>query len=153
MPYRVTKVFGHELGLSAAFRQWRAKHSHCCKLHGYALSFEIVFESNKLDSRNWVIDFGGLKALKARIVEMFDHKTAVAADDPDLEAFQAMNQHGMIDLVIMKDGVGCEKFAEAVFKEAVIITRSYNDHHRNEVRVVSVKCSEHGANSATYIGK
>ena len=34
--YRSSKTYGHEIGLSAAFRQWRAQ-SHCRLIHGYAL--------------------------------------------------------------------------------------------------------------------
>ena len=35
--WRSTKTYGHEEGLSCCFRQWRATHSHCRLLHGYAL--------------------------------------------------------------------------------------------------------------------
>ena len=59
-----TKKYGHEVGLSTAFRQWRA-HSHCSKLHGYSLAFKFEFGTNELDSTNWVVDFGGLKSLKS----------------------------------------------------------------------------------------
>lgn len=41
--YRSTKTYGHNAGLSCAFRQWKAN-SHCKYLHGYALSFKFVFE-------------------------------------------------------------------------------------------------------------
>ena len=61
MRYQSTKTFGHDLGISCAFRQWRATHSHCSKIHGYALSVTMVFEANTLDDRNWVMDFGGFK--------------------------------------------------------------------------------------------
>lgn len=157
MPYQVTKKYGHDLGLSCAFRQPKATHSHCSKLHGYALGFEIVFESHSLDERNWVIDFGGLKPLKQKLVDMFDHKTAIAQDDPKLAHFMEMHNEGLLDLVVMRR-VGCEAFAKEVYKVVVEIVESINDeYHRSlpyqhRVRVVSVKCSEHGANSATYIG-
>ena len=36
MIHRATKTYGHDLGLSVAFRQWRAD-SHCRYLHGYAI--------------------------------------------------------------------------------------------------------------------
>ena len=45
------KKYGHERGLSAAFRQWRAD-SHCKFLHGYSLEFEFKFGANELDERN-----------------------------------------------------------------------------------------------------
>ena len=43
-----SKTYGHERGLSAAFRQWRAD-SHCKFIHGYSLEFEFVFGANELD--------------------------------------------------------------------------------------------------------
>ena len=43
--WRSTKTYGHEEGLSCCFRQWRATHSHCRLLHGYALSFRLTFAS------------------------------------------------------------------------------------------------------------
>lgn len=154
--YQVTKTYGPELGLSACFRQHRATHSHCSKLHGYALGFEFVFESETLNDINWVIDFGGLKRLKELLVDRFDHTTAVAADDPHLDAFAEMDKAGLIDLRVL-DGVGCEKFAKLAFALAVDIVEQINTKTRHAggyhyIRVVSCKCSEHGANSATYLG-
>ena len=76
MTYKSTKTYGHELGLSCCFRQWRAE-SHCRLLHGYALSIRLVFEAEELDVRNWVVDFGSLKSLKQMFVDTFDHKLLV----------------------------------------------------------------------------
>jgi len=92
-------------------------YSHCHFLHGYSLSFKFTFESDDLDSRNWVVDFGGLKALKKRLENTFDHKRVVASDDPELDYFSRLHQAGVIDLIILKD-VGCEKFAELAFNLA-----------------------------------
>ena len=55
--YYSLKKYGHERGLSAAFRQWRAD-SHCKFLHGYSLEFEFEFGADELDEKNWVVDFG-----------------------------------------------------------------------------------------------
>ena len=78
--YKSTKTFGHEIGLSACFRQWRAD-SHCRFLHGYALAIKFVFAANELDVRNWVVDFGSLKSLKSQLEDTFDHKLLVAEND------------------------------------------------------------------------
>ena len=51
--YNSTKTYGHDVGLSCSFRQWRAQ-SHCSKVHGYALSVKFTFAAEKLDERNWV---------------------------------------------------------------------------------------------------
>ena len=38
MAYYSTKTYGHNIGLSAVFRQPNADHSHCHLLHGYSLA-------------------------------------------------------------------------------------------------------------------
>lgn len=146
MTFLSTKTYGHELGLSAVFRQWRAD-SHCNQLHGYALSFRFVFEATELDYRNWVMDFGGLKGLKELLQEQFDHKLVVAEDDPELETILNLVDKGVADVQIV-EAVGCEKFAElaASFADTVL----YENKLHTRVKVVEVECSEHGANSAIY---
>ena len=47
--YTSTKTYGHNIGLSAVFRQPHADHSHCRFLHGYSLQFKFVFGCNELD--------------------------------------------------------------------------------------------------------
>ena len=62
--YISTKLFEN---YSVALRQWRASHSHCELLHGYALKFKVWFasnepiEENQLDDMNWIVDYGGFK--------------------------------------------------------------------------------------------
>ncbi len=144
MRYVSTKTYGHDIGLSACFRQWRAD-SHCHFLHGYALAFRFEFEATELDARNWVVDFGSLKPLKQQLEAMFDHKTVVADDDPLREWFVDAHNKGAIDLRFVP-ATGCEKFAEIAFRmaEAWLDGTPY----ANRVRVRSVECREHGANSA-----
>lgn len=144
MRYVSTKTYGHEIGLSACFRQWRAD-SHCRFMHGYALAFRFEFETEWLDDRNWVVDFGGLKALKQKLEERFDHKTVVAADDPELATFQMLADRRLIQLVVLPN-VGCEAFAY----EARMLAQGWLVHGGldKRVRVRSVECREHGANSA-----
>jgi 6-pyruvoyltetrahydropterin/6-carboxytetrahydropterin synthase len=122
---RVRKTYGHNEGWSCTFRQWRAE-SHCHFIHGYALSVELEFvcDDDELDPNGWVIDFGGLKEVKAWLKDLFDHKTLVAADDPALPLFQQMAEGGrlfdlkqgdhvsvqpLIQLTILENGVGCDK--------------------------------------------
>jgi 6-pyruvoyltetrahydropterin/6-carboxytetrahydropterin synthase len=144
--HRSTKTFGHDLGLSAAFRQHRAD-SHCRKLHGYALAIRIEFEASELDVRNWVVDFGSLKSLKQLLVDTFDHKTLVAEDDPAMGQFQLLHAAGIIDLVKV-EATGCEKFAELIFGATEVWLKDAGYSPR--CRVYSVEVIEHGANSAIY---
>jgi 6-pyruvoyltetrahydropterin/6-carboxytetrahydropterin synthase len=145
--YRSTKTYGPEVGLSACFRQWRAD-SHCSYLHGYALSFSFVFEADELDKRGWVVDFGALKELKDKLVQTFDHKLVVAADDPELSMFKALAKMNVADVLVLPDGVGCEKFAKLAYDYAAgVVSATYG----KRVRVISCECREHGANSAIYV--
>lgn len=144
--WQSTKTYGPEVGLSCAFRQWRAE-SHCLYTHGYALSFKFVFESEALDDNGWVVDFGGLSDLRDNLKRYFDHTTAVAFDDPMMDFFKEARDLSIIDLRVFPRGVGCERFAEfAHGMAAEIIKKKYGDR----ITVVSCECSEHGANSATY---
>lgn len=146
MTYRSTKLYDHNLGLSAVFRQHKAT-SHCNKLHGYALAFRIEFEAQELDARGWVVDFGGLKPVKAQLESLFDHVLLVAHDDPALPIFQHLEEHGLVDLYVVP-GVGCESFAKQVFD--IVDQWLGKMAYKPRVRVASVECREHGANSAIY---
>ena len=145
--YRSTKRYGHEVGFSCAFRQWKAD-SHCNLLHGYALAFTFTFEATELDHRNWVVDFGGLKALKNMLEKTFDHKTVVAEDDPYLFELQNLDRLGVLDLVVLP-ATGCEKFAALAYELAMEVLK--RDGFYPRCRVVKVEVAEHGANSAIYI--
>lgn len=144
--YFSTKTYPHSAGFSCAFRQWRAD-SHCRFLHGYALAFKFVFAAETLDVRNWVTDFGGLKSLKSLLQDTFDHKTVVAADDPQIEWFRQGHALGTLELVEVEAG-GCEKFAELVYEvtEQWLKDAGYGDR----VRLVTVEVAEHESNSAIY---
>ena len=139
-----SKKYGHERGLSAAFRQWRAS-SHCRFMNGYSFEFEFEFGSNKLDENNWVVDFGSLKDLEVWLRQTFDHKTLVATDDPEYSYYEEMHQKGIIDMVSV-DSTGCEMFAKMAMEfSSDLIVKLYG----GRCWVESVTVREHGANSAT----
>jgi len=151
--FLVTKTYDHSLGLSACFRQWRADHSHCRFLHGYALSFKLTFAADQLDRNNWVLDFGGLKPVKAFLVDHFDHKLAIAEDDPALDDLAALAGIGLADPLVIPF-VGCEGFAKFVYGW---VDAWLGDAHPLEcdirgLRLVEVEVREHGGNSAIYQG-
>ena len=60
----------------------------------------------------------GLDTLKQTLRNHFDHTVVVAGDDPELDTFKELDNKGIIQLRIMVEGVGVEKFAEFVFKTA-----------------------------------
>ena len=151
MSYRSTKRFD---GFSTVFRQWAAEGTHCKYLHGYDVEIKVTFEG-KLDHRNWVWDFGGMKRAKGTIDGMnpkawfdymFDHTTIVAEDDPSLEIFKQMNDEGIVQLRIVPN-VGAEKFAKFVFDK---VSKFGQEETEGRVRVVDVEVFENNRNSATY---
>jgi 6-pyruvoyltetrahydropterin/6-carboxytetrahydropterin synthase len=148
MPFRSTKTYTHAIGLSACFRQWRAK-SHCRFLHGYALQIRLEFEADRLDDNGWVVDFGSLKPLRARLEEHFDHRLLVAADDPELPWLREAHRRGIADIVVV-DAVGCERFAEIVYRIATGWLYEQGSGSPPRCRVALVEVAEHGGNSAIY---
>ena len=169
--YVSTKTYGNDRGLSCCFRQWRSTHSHCSLLHGYSIGIRLVFESDTLDDRNWVMDFGGLKAFKEWAEWQFDHTLCIARDDPHLQKFLDLSELGLqdrggiCDLRIV-DAVGCEKFAELAYHTMSEILEIYQqgkswthpDGRTFEarysvgkgVKLRSAEVFEHEGNSAIY---
>jgi 6-pyruvoyltetrahydropterin/6-carboxytetrahydropterin synthase len=144
--YYSTKHYGHNIGLSAVFRQPNADHSHCHLLHGYSLAFTFTFGCDQLDNKNWAVDFGSLKELKAWLEDHFDHKLALDTADPYLSKFEELQALGLAE-IRMFDGVGAEKFAEHAFNFADQLIKIKTN---NRCYCVRVECAEHGANSAVY---
>jgi len=151
MKFQSTKIFD---GYSTVFRQWRAEGTHCSFLHGYGISFKIIFEGD-LDERNWVWDFGGMKRAKNTIDGvppkvwmdyMFDHTMLVAEDDPFLPAAIEMDKAGIVQLRIIP-ATGAEQFSKFIYDKVSEFIKIETD---NRVRVVSVEFKEHTKNSAIY---
>ena len=151
MGFTSSKLFD---GYSTCFRQWKADGTHCKFLHGYAVSFRVWFEG-ELDERNWVWDFGGMKRARTKIDGMspkeyfdylLDHTTIVASDDPYLDTFKQLHSDGIIQLRIM-DSVGCERFAEFLYKKINEFLKVETD---GRVRASKVEVYEHAKNSASY---
>jgi 6-pyruvoyltetrahydropterin/6-carboxytetrahydropterin synthase len=146
MPFLSTKTYGHNIGLSCAFRQWRAD-SHCRFLHGYALEIRLEFEADELCLRNWVVDFGSLKSFKQILEDTFDHKLLVAEDDPQKDELCALAGIGVADVVVV-ERCGMEAFAQLIYEGAEVWLRDAG--YAPRVRMHSVEVKEHGANSAIY---
>jgi len=151
--FYVTKLYDHTLGWSVCFRQPAAT-SHCRNPHGYPLAWRLKFGAHTLDTNNWVLDFGGLKPIKARLQEEFDHRTVLAADDPFLSDFQALYAKcGFRDILVLPF-VGCEGFAKygfSIINEWLQNSYLYSIDTRG-LHLASVEVHEHGGNSAIYTG-
>lgn len=142
--FESTKVI--ELG-SCAFRQWRATHSHCQLCHGYQLKAKFWFGGSQLDEKQWLVDFGGLKELKAILQDTFDHTWCVAADDPCLPIIKQLEQAGAAKLRIFENGVGIERAAEFCYKTA---SEFIKIKYEGRCWVNKVEVFEHADNSAVY---
>ena len=111
MSFKSTKIL--EIG-SCAFRQPNAD-SHSRFVHGYRLTAKFWFGASQLDKNDWVVDFGSLSHLKKIFKEQFDHTTVISADDPFKDEFLKLDDLGVLDLRIMPNGVGIERFAQYCF--------------------------------------
>ena len=154
--YQSTKIFDN---YSVALRQWKAQHSHCQLLHGYALKFKVWFESNTpfddnmgLDDMNWIVDYGGFKdkpvgnGLKSWMNHMWDHTTLIQKDDPYADIFEQMGQMGLAKVHFL-DKMGVESCAKLVydhFNKRLALTGG------GRVKVVKVECWEADRNSSIY---
>ena len=150
--FQSSKVFD---GFSTVFRQHTAETTHCRFVHGYGISFKIYFEG-KLDQRNWVWDFGGMKRATTKIDGkspkewmdfMFDHTLIVAEDDPFKNAFIEMGEAGAAQVRIIS-ATGAEKFAEYIFNK---VNEFVIKETEGRVEVIKVKFMEHGKNAAYYV--
>jgi len=149
--YRSTKLFD---GFSCCFRQWKAETTHCRFMHGYGVSFRVTFEG-RLDHRNWVWDFGGMKRAstkidglspKAWMDYMFDHTVIIADDDPHKLDFLEMDTAGVAQVRVVP-ATGAEKFAEYIFHK---LNNFVKTETKERVIVKSVEFMEHNKNTAIY---
>jgi 6-pyruvoyltetrahydropterin/6-carboxytetrahydropterin synthase len=140
--YSSTKRF---IGYPCTHRQWQAE-SHCKFVHGYSREFYFEFACNELTKEQWVVDFGGLKEVKAWLAEMFDHTFLVAQDDPHLSDFQKLDEAGVIQLRVLPNA-GMEGTAKFVYDNVnEVISKLTN----NRAWVTKVEVRENEKNSAFY---
>ena len=97
--------------ITTGHRQWRHD-GHCSYIHGYGRIVEITFQSEELDHRGWVMDFGALKEVKDWLEEEWDHRVLIASDDPLIPQLQDLEILGGINLNILpkKYGPGIATF-------------------------------------------
>ncbi|MDX1660967.1 MAG: 6-carboxytetrahydropterin synthase [Gemmatimonadota bacterium] len=132
MTYRVTVqihfCYGHRL---------MEYDGACAHPHGHNGLAEITLESESLDHRGMVMDFGDVKReIKAWVDDRIDHQMLVREDDPMLAWLE---EHGEPHLVL-DDNPTAETIARLIFEHAV--TQGYP--------VVEVRLWETPTSYATY---
>lgn len=147
MRYVSTKTY-KQLG-PVAYRQWRAE-SHCNVIHGYALSFHFEFESDTLDVRNWVMDFGGLRPLKELLEDWFDHTLLLASDDPHYNDIKKLGELGLAKVTEVEK-TGCEGIASFLYEYVnTIFLKDYGEQDR--IWCCKVEVRETDSNMAMVVG-
>lgn len=158
-----TKLYGPTEGLAVCYRQWRADRKSgkgttelysrteipgCSALHGYALSFYFEFESDTLDARNWVVDFGSLRPLKEFLKESFDHTMLVAEDDPEFETFEMLHNKALAKMVVVEK-TGCEGLSSFLldYVNEIFLPEHY-PNGAQDIRCRRVEVRETPSNSA-----
>lgn len=132
-------------GFPCTHRQWRAD-SHCKYIHGYSREFYFEFQCSELSREGWVVDFGGLKEVKAWLEHMFDHTFLVSEDDPHMSLFKDMEQDSIIQLRVLPN-VGMEGTAKYVFD---IVNEMVSQRTVGRAWVKLVEVRENEKNSAIY---
>jgi 6-pyruvoyltetrahydropterin/6-carboxytetrahydropterin synthase len=141
--FKSTKRFS---GFPCTHRQWRAE-SHCRYVHGYSREFYFEFAASELTQEGWVVDFGGLKQLKAWLDQVFDHTFLVAQDDPHMEEFKRLDREGVIQLRVLPNP-GMEGSALYVYQEASKILHSL---YGERAWITLVEVRENDKNSAIFV--
>ena len=141
--YRSSKTL---TGFTCAHRKWR-HHGHCAHVHGYSREFTFWFESSVRDHNGFVMEFGGLKPLKAWLDQQFDHTLLLDADDPLIPQFREIEALGGARLNLLPD-VSCEGTAHFVYEHT---SKWLRDVTEGRVWLVSVECRENDHNSAVFI--
>ena len=132
--------------LSCAHRVWRGS-ERLRVLHGYARTVEIALTAASLDSAGAVVDFSGMKSLKALLEAQFDHTLLVANDDPARQEFLALQEVGAANVRLMDD-VGLEGSARWV---ADHVTEWLDKTYAGRVRLIDVIVEESSKNSVQLV--
>ena len=95
----------------------------------------------------WVMDFGGLKEVKAWLEHMFDHTFLVSEDDPHKEAFTELDKQGVIQMRVLPNA-GMEGTAKFVYDK---VNEMIQEKTEKRVWITRVEVKENEKNSAIYI--
>ena len=75
---KIKKIFKAEV----AHRLVSSYSERCQSFHGHSYLFEVVLESDKLNSDAMLMDFGEVKSKAKDFIDAFDHSMVLSQDDP-----------------------------------------------------------------------
>ena len=149
--YKYTSTKEWHDAFPCAYRQWRAD-SHCNQIHGYSFTIKVYFGADTLDARNWCMDFGGLRPLKEKLEEWFDHTLLVAEDDPHKDLLLKLGEAG-IAKITMVEKTGCEGISDFLYEYInTILLPQYGTEDAKRVWCCKVEVRETDNNMAMRIG-
>jgi len=130
------------------YRQWRDD-GKCSILHGYALTIRFHFETDDLDARNWCVDYGSLRPLKAQLEEWLDHRLLVSEDDPHKDMLTALHTAGLAKVTVVAK-TGCEGLADWLYEwvNTCYIPDTYGKGESERIWCSKVEVRESAANMA-----
>ena len=105
----------------------------------------MTFGCHTLDEKGWVVDFGGLKKVKAWLEEKFDHTLLINEDDPMRPLFEK-HDGGLWKLTIMPN-VGMEGSSNYIYRQ---VNPMIEEMTEGRCWVISVECRENVKNSALF---
>lgn len=118
---------------------------HCRMIHGHNWTIEVEFIAKNLDKHGFVIDFGSLKTLKAKIDE-FDHALVLNETDPALDHLVACLDTENLAMIRTVPDCSAEGLAKYFFD---IFEYIINAHTMGRASVKRVTVFEDEKNSAT----
>lgn len=127
-----------------AHRQHRHA-GHCAQIHGHNWAITLTFACRETDENGFVVDFGGLKYLKAWIDEHLDHACLFNADDPLKDALLA--RHGSLFKAYILPNCACEGIARHIHEVFDPLVREHTD---GRVWITQVEIEEDSKNAAAY---
>src|SRR6266508_1834571 len=87
----------------------------CAWLHGHTYHLEVTVSSPRLNPLGMVMDFDDLRdVVRKAVLDLWDHATLLAADDPLAPAIRAI-QHEAPDRVVLRES---QPTAEALTSQA-----------------------------------
>lgn len=136
----------HFIGYPCTHRQWKAE-SHCKYVHGYSRSFFFEFACSEQTQEGWVVDFGGLKEVKAWLDHWFDHTFLASSNDPYMESFKELDRQGVIQLRVFEN-VGMEGTAKFVYEQINPMIKKLTNER---AWITKVEVRENEKNSAIFL--